>query len=63
MWARAAKIVRDLANRTPEFKDRLLLPDALMGPQNILPIGFRYARRHSECIAINVAIHDHAANY
>ncbi|XP_047053061.1 uncharacterized protein LOC124659172 isoform X5 [Lolium rigidum] len=52
MWARAAKIVRDLANRTPEFKDRLLLPDGLMGPQNILPIGFSFApfrqRRHAK---------------
>uniref|UniRef100_A0ACD5VPD9 Uncharacterized protein n=2 Tax=Avena sativa TaxID=4498 RepID=A0ACD5VPD9_AVESA len=52
MWARAAKIVQDLANRTPEFKDRLQLPDSLqMGPQNILPIGFGFApfrrpRRH-----------------
>lgn len=54
MWARAAKIVRDLANRTPEFKDRLLLPDGLMGPQNILPIGFSFApfrqrRRAKKC--------------
>ena len=40
MWARAAKIVRELANRTPEFKGRLLLPDGPMGPQNVLPIGF-----------------------
>lgn len=52
MWARAAKIVRDLANRTPEFKDRLLLPYGLMGPQNILPIGFSFApfrqRRHAK---------------
>ncbi|KAI5012135.1 hypothetical protein ZWY2020_024269 [Hordeum vulgare] len=49
-WAKAAEIVRDMANRTPEFKHRLLLPDGLMGPQNILPIGFGFApfrrRRH-----------------
>lgn len=49
MWAIAAKIVRDLANRTPEFKDRLLPLDGLMGPQSIpppqsiLPIGFGFA--------------------
>ncbi|XP_047081966.1 uncharacterized protein LOC124692608 [Lolium rigidum] len=50
MWAKAAKIVGDLANRTPELKDRLLLPDGLMGPHNVLPIGFGFApfrrRRH-----------------
>uniref|UniRef100_A0ACD5VWR8 Uncharacterized protein n=1 Tax=Avena sativa TaxID=4498 RepID=A0ACD5VWR8_AVESA len=43
MWAKAAKIVLNLANSTPEFKDRLLLPDGLMGPQNVLPIGFGFA--------------------
>ncbi|XBJ16718.1 hypothetical protein VPH35_008289 [Triticum aestivum] len=50
MWARAAEIVGDLANRTPEFRDRLLLPDGPMGPQHVLPIGFGFApfrrRRH-----------------
>lgn len=50
MWARAAKIARYLANRTPEFEGRLLLPGGLMGPQNVLPIGFGFApfrrRRH-----------------
>jgi hypothetical protein len=59
MWAEAAKIVQDLANRTPEFKDRLLLLDGLMGPQSVLPIGFGYARRVHR---YQVVIQDRAAS-
>ncbi|KAM0901449.1 hypothetical protein ACQ4PT_019991 [Festuca glaucescens] len=43
VWAKAAGIVRDLANRTPEFRNRRLLPAGPMGQQNVLPIGFGFA--------------------
>lgn len=36
--SKSAVIVRDLVNDTPELKERLLLPDGPMGPQNVLPI-------------------------
>ncbi|CAM0876115.1 unnamed protein product [Alopecurus aequalis] len=46
VWAKAAGIVRDLATRAPELKDRLLLPAAPMRSQNVLPIGFGFAPFH-----------------
>lgn len=62
LWARAAKIVQDLAYRTPEFKGRLLLPGGLMDPQNVLPIGFGFApfqrRRHvKKCTVLPASMH------